>query len=308
MNEERGVAGVLAIVMLGWSSVACRSAVAERHEPVVEKTASADGPRGATLLSAAAELASRVSAARLSAEDAVLPPDARLETCGSMSRLLESGSGPQRPSDDDRVLLEYTMFNRSGQALDSSATHGEPVAESVRNLAPGLPCVVKRMRVGESRRVWLPAATKGATEEGPRSVPAAELIVDVTLRELTRAPQRPVHYAAPPPGARRTATGLRFQVLHRGSGDQQPAANSRVTIYHSGWTSRGVLFASSVLAGEPASFLTYELPIGLSEGVQLMRVGDKLRFWLPERLAYATAPRNAPKGPVVFDVELLAID
>ena len=257
---------------------------------------------------AADSIPKRVIAASLSVADTVPPTDARRETCGSLSRLLAAGSGQQRPGDDDRVLLQYTTFSRTGNALDSSATHGEPVAESVRNLAPGLSCIVKRMRVGEARRVWVPAALRPASDEGERSVPAADLILDVTLRDLTRAPQRPVDYAAPPASAQRTATGLRFQTLRRGSGNQRPVANSRVTIYHSGWTNQGVLFASSVLAGEPASYLAYELPTGLSEGVQLMRVGDKIRFWLPERLAYATASRNAPKGPVVFDVELLAID
>jgi peptidylprolyl isomerase len=200
------------------------------------------------------------------------------------------------------------MFASSGHALDNSATHGEPVVESVRNLTPGLPCVVKRMSVGESRRVWVSAALQPAGEEGPRSVPAQDLVLDITLRKLVRAPQRPAHYASPPRAALRTPSGLHFLVLRRGSGDRRPVANSRVTISHSGWTNRGVLFASSALAGEPASFITHELPTGLSEGIQLMRVGDKVRFWLPERLAYEHAQRSAPRGPVVFDVELLAID
>jgi len=219
-----------------------------------------------------------------------------------------AGAGKQLPNDDDRVLLEYSTFASSGRPLDSSATHGEAIAESVRNLGPGLPCVVKRMSVGESRRVWVGAALQPEGQEGPRSIPARDLVFDITLRQLVRAPQRPAHYAAPPLTAQRTRSGLRFQILRRGSGNQRPVANSRVTISHSGWTNQGVLFVSSALAGEPASFVTHELPAGLSEGVQLMRVGDKLRFWLPARLAYENATKSAPRGPVVFDVELLALD
>jgi len=243
-----------------------------------------------------------------SADVSVPPRDARRETCGSVSRLLAPGAGAQRPRDDDRVLLEYATFSRSGRPLDSSLVHGDPVAESVRNLADGLPCVVKRMLVGESRRVWLPASTTASDQEEPNRVAPLDLTVDITLRELTRAPERPTDYGAPPRAARRTPTGLRFQVLRRGAGALHPVGNSRVTIYHSGWTEQGVLFESSVLAGHPATYLSYELPAGLSEGIQLMHIGDKLRFWLPESLAYAGAHRSAPKGPVVFDVELLAID
>jgi len=39
--------------------------------------------------------------------------------------------------------------------------------------------------------------------------------------------------------------------------------------------------------------------------VQLMTVGEKMRFWIPERLAYKG--EREPKGMLVFDVELIAI-
>ena len=45
---------------------------------------------------------------------------------------------------------------------------------------------------------------------------------------------------------------------------------------------------------------------GWSEGVQLMTVGEERRFWIPEHLAYKGRP-GAPKGMLVFDVELIAI-
>jgi peptidylprolyl isomerase len=299
----------LLVALVGCSS-ACHVAAAGADPLAIEPAPTAKTAATVAALPAAAAASALPLAvsAPLPISDTAPSADARHEFCGSLSRLLAEGSGEQRPSDDDRVLLEYVMFARSGQPLDSSAMHGEALADSVRNLAPGLPCVVRRMRVGESRRVWVPATLQPVGQEGPRSVPAQDLTFDITLSKLTRAPQRPVDYVAPPRAAQRTASGLSFQVLHRGAGDRHPAGNSRVTIYHSGWTNRGVLFASSALAAKPASYLTYELPTGLSEGIRLMRVGDKMRFWLPERLAYATAQRNAPKGSIVFDVELLAID
>ncbi len=307
MSERGAVARVLAFVALSWSSSACR---ATRPDGAPSPMPSPSAP--ALVVPAAPVPAAPVPIATVSAvvpRDVEAPPaDARREACGSTSRLLAPGTGTQRPSDDDRVLLEYATFARSGRALDSSRAHGEPTVESVRNLSPGLACVVKRMSVGESRRVWVPAALQPMDQEEPNDVAPVDLTIDITLRELTRAPQRPDDYAAPPRAAHRTATGLSYRHLRRGSGQRRPAANSRVTIYHSGWTSRGVLFESSALAGQPASYLTYELPSGLGEGVQLMHVGDKVRFWLPERLAYAGAHRSAVKGPVVFDVELLAID
>jgi len=48
---------------------------------------------------------------------------------------------------------------------------------------------------------------------------------------------------------------------------------------------------------------------GWTEGVQLMFVGDKARFWIPAALAYGDTPSRAgaPTGPLVFDIELLSI-
>jgi peptidylprolyl isomerase len=46
---------------------------------------------------------------------------------------------------------------------------------------------------------------------------------------------------------------------------------------------------------------------GWTEGVQLMVVGEKRRFWIPEKLAYKGA-QGAPQGMLVFDVELISFD
>ncbi|HYQ02458.1 MAG TPA: FKBP-type peptidyl-prolyl cis-trans isomerase [Polyangiaceae bacterium] len=315
MTLKLRVARAFAMGMLGWWSTSCSVAAREREEaanapaPASKPSVASEGsaPRGETRpVVEQTALGRRIPA--LPASAVAVPADAHRETCGSLSRRLAAGSGERLPGDDDRVILEYAMFGDSGEPLDGSAMHGEPIANSVRNLGPGLPCVVRRMRVGESRRVWVSAALQPPGEEGPRSVPARDLVLDITLQKLIRAPERPADYALPPPSAQHTASGLRFRFLQRGSGERHPVANSRVTISHSGWTNRGVLFASSALAGQPASFVGYELPTGLSEGIQLMRVGDKARFWLPQRLAYEGRSKNAPRGAVVFDVELLAID
>jgi FKBP-type peptidyl-prolyl cis-trans isomerase len=310
MNTGRTVARAVALAALAWSGSACRGAPVDRApSPKSTPVASAVTPTVPVALKTPAVALKTTTRSVAAGEDVAIPPrDARHEPCGSFSRLLAAGSSEQRPNDDDRVLLEYATFARAGQRLDDSTAHDEPLAESVRNLPPGVACVVKRMRVGESRRVWLSGTLQQPDAHGARAKPGVDRTIDITLRKLTRAPERPLDYASPPRAAQRTQTGLQFELLHRGSEQRRPVANSRVSIYHSGWTNRGVLFESSALAGQPASYLVYELPTGLAEGVQLMHIGDKMRFWLPERLAYGSSNRNAPKGPVVFDVELLAID
>ena len=77
-------------------------------------------------------------------------------------------------------------------------------------------------------------------------------------------------------------------------------------MHYTGWTTDGKMFDSSVKRGAPATFPLNAVIKGWTEGVQLMVVGEKRRLWIPEALAYKGAP-TAPKGMLVFDVELLDI-
>ncbi len=115
----------------------------------------------------------------------------------------------------------------------------------------------------------------------------------------------PDDVAAPPADAETTASGLASKVLEAGSGSVHPTASSNVTVHYTGWTTDGRMFDSSVARGQPSMFPLNRVIRGWTEGVQLMVVGEKRRFWIPEELAYGG--RRAPFGLLVFDVELIAI-
>jgi peptidylprolyl isomerase len=82
-------------------------------------------------------------------------------------------------------------------------------------------------------------------------------------------------------------------------------------VNYSGWTTDGKMFDSSVTRGQPASFPLGRVIKGWTEGLQLLKVGDKARFWIPKELAYEDPSRpprpGAPLGMLVFDVELLDV-
>jgi peptidylprolyl isomerase len=61
--------------------------------------------------------------------------------------------------------------------------------------------------------------------------------------------------------------------------------------------------------GQPATFPLNRVIAGWTEGVQLMVEGQKVRFWIPGKLAYGDKPvrPGAPAGTLVFDVELLKV-
>lgn len=121
-------------------------------------------------------------------------------------------------------------------------------------------------------------------------------------------PTTPEDVAAAPADAQTTESGLASKVLSEGTGSENPAAQDRVTVHYSGWTTDGELFDSSVQRGQPATFPLNRVIRGWTEGLQLMVEGEKRRFWIPAKLAYGeNPPPGAPAGTLVFDVELLQI-
>lgn len=111
------------------------------------------------------------------------------------------------------------------------------------------------------------------------------------------------------PGVNQTESGIQYKVLKQGNGDK-PALSSKVKVHYHGTYLNGEVFDSSVDRGEPAEFGLNQVIAGWTEGVQLMPVGSKFRFWIPQQLAYGQSnPRNGiqPGCTLVFDVELLEI-
>jgi peptidylprolyl isomerase len=119
----------------------------------------------------------------------------------------------------------------------------------------------------------------------------------------------PDDVAAPPSDALKTPSGLASKVLRVGMGMSHPTPRSTVTVHYTGWTaSDGRMFESSVASGKPATFQVLGVIPGWTEGLQLMVRGEKRRFWIPGHLAYDNIEMpGAPKGMLVFDIELLEV-
>ena len=110
-------------------------------------------------------------------------------------------------------------------------------------------------------------------------------------------------------GIQVTESGLQYEVLKMGRG-KKPAATDRVKVHYHGTLIDGTVFDSSVERGEPTSFGLNQVIAGWTEGLQLMPVGSKFRFYIPQELGYGS--RNAgsisPYSTLIFEVELLGIE
>ena len=112
------------------------------------------------------------------------------------------------------------------------------------------------------------------------------------------------------PGVITTPSGLQYTVLRPGNGTR-PTPTSKVRVNYEGKLLDGTVFDSSYQRGQPAEFGLNQVIAGWTEGVALMPVGSKYRFWIPSNLAYgASGTQGGPIGPdatLTFDVELMGI-
>lgn len=105
-----------------------------------------------------------------------------------------------------------------------------------------------------------------------------------------------------------TASGLQYQVLTEGKG-AKPKASDGVKVHYKGTLPDGKVFDSSYERGEPAVMPLQGVIPGWTEGLQMMPVGSKYKFWIPAKLAYGeqAPPMIGPNQMLTFEVELLDI-
>ena len=110
-------------------------------------------------------------------------------------------------------------------------------------------------------------------------------------------------------GVKTTSTGLQYEVLKSGKGGPKPGPTSTVEVAYHGTLIDGTVFDSSVERGNTASFPLNQVVGGWTEGIQLMSVGDKFKFYLPPALGYGSNSRGKiPANAVlIFEVELKQI-
>jgi FKBP-type peptidyl-prolyl cis-trans isomerase len=122
---------------------------------------------------------------------------------------------------------------------------------------------------------------------------------------------QPAASTAPNAAMTTTASGLKYVVLKHGAGTVSPKPTDTVKVHYHGTLLDGTVFDSSVERGEPISFPLNQVIPGWTEGLQLMKVGDKFKFEIPPDLAYGPAspsPKIPANSTLVFEVELLAIE
>ncbi|MBR4264303.1 MAG: FKBP-type peptidyl-prolyl cis-trans isomerase [Paludibacteraceae bacterium] len=111
-------------------------------------------------------------------------------------------------------------------------------------------------------------------------------------------------------GVKVTASGLQYEVLEPSLG-QKPKATDTVRVHYEGTLIDGTVFDSSYRRGESITFPLNGVIKGWTEGLQLMSIGSKYKFFIPYQLAYGERGAGQsipPYAALIFTVELLGIE
>jgi FKBP-type peptidyl-prolyl cis-trans isomerase len=110
-------------------------------------------------------------------------------------------------------------------------------------------------------------------------------------------------------GVKVTQSGLQYMVIKEGTGPKAKPSD-RVKVHYKGTLIDGKEFDSSYKRGEPNIFPLQRMIRGWVEGIQLMGVGSKYKFFIPPKLAYGTKGQRdiTPNAVIIFEVELLGIE
>lgn len=236
--------------------------------------------------------------------DLVVPPAEALRTPSGLAyRVLHPGEGAS-PAPGSFVKAHLTGWGADGAAFLNTRSQDAAPYFPLDRVMPGLRESFLAMRPGEQRRVWIPEALAFA---GAKGRPAGPVVVDLELLDAVPPPsQAPADVAAPPADAQVLRSGVAFKVLRAGTGTVRPTRSAWVSVHYSGWTTDGKLFDSSLPKGAPVLLQLSRTIDGWVEGLQLMTVGERRRFWIPEKRAYRGA-EGMPAGMLVFEVELAGI-
>jgi len=117
-------------------------------------------------------------------------------------------------------------------------------------------------------------------------------------------------------GARRgwttTESGLQYRRIGRAHPEgRQPTATDTVKVHYRGTFVDGRQFDSSYDRNEPAEFPLNRVIRGWTEGVALMREGEKFEFVIPASIGYGErwvgGGELPPNSTLLFTVELLEV-
>jgi peptidylprolyl isomerase len=234
---------------------------------------------------------------------------------GLQYEVLKEGSGA-KPTAENTVKVHYTGFSIDGKKFESSLDQGKPIEFPLNQVIKGWTEGLQLMNKGSKYKFYIP--TELAYGQNPQPggpiLPGSTLIFEVELLDFKESEKQIglkfLEQNKKKSGVKVTTSGLQYEVIKQGTG-KKPTPSNTVKVHYTGTLIDGTKFDSSVDRGQPAEFRLDQVIAGWTEGLQLMAVGSKFKFYIPSELAYGDNPREGgpiqPGSTLIFDVELLEV-
>ena len=256
------------------------------------------------------ELVDIVPAPPVPADLAGPPANAQTTPKGTKYEVLKPATGTVKAKSWDTVTYNYTAWDSTGRMFETTEMKKKPAKMQPYKQAATLEDVLTQMAAGQRVRFWADADKMSTTGRPLPGMPQGTVCYElelITIEPGVEPPPVPPDVAKQPADAKKTDKGVFYKLLKAGpAGGAHPKATETVKVNYTGWSTDGRMFDSSVVRKEPAEFSLQGVIAGWTDGIPLMTVGDKMRFWIPEELAYKGQP-GRPQGMLVFDIELLEI-
>lgn len=240
--------------------------------------------------------------------DVAQPPTTAKQTRSGIKYVdVRAGTGKDKATSADEVTFNYTAWTADGRMIETTEMKKRPVTSPPYRQPPPLEDILTSMTGGQRVRFWVEAEKMKKPQPGPaQGLLCYEVDLVTIAKSKNPPPPTPPDVAKPPADAKKTAKNIWYKVLKAGKGGAKPTPGDSVRVHYTGWTTDGRMFDSSIVKGEPAEFNLRGVIAGWTEGIPLMSVGDRFRFWIPDHVAYKGQP-DRPQGMLVFDVELIEI-
>ncbi|MDZ4668134.1 MAG: FKBP-type peptidyl-prolyl cis-trans isomerase [bacterium] len=232
-------------------------------------------------------------------------------TSGLKYKVTELGKG-RKVESGDKVSVHYVGTLPDGTKFDSSRDRNQPFSFKVGagQVIKGWDEGLTLLNIGDKAILTIPPAI-GYGDRNMGSIPPnSTLIFDIEVVDAV-TPIKAASYDVKGKDTLTTASGLRYILVQKGSGEQA-AVGKTVDVHYTGYLMDGRTFDSSIERGEPISFpLGQNMVIkGWEEGIALMKVGDKMRLIIPSELGYGANGAGGvipPNASLIFDVELVNV-